>query len=223
MDIKAITDKGEHINIEIQLKNEYNMVKRSLYYWSKLYEGQLAEGDNYNKLAKSICINLLDFNTLPNEKFHNVYRLKECETHEELTDIMEFHFIELKKMKDIKEVKDVQTKLEAWLLFIKNPESKLIPALEAIEVEIKEAKEELVRMSSDSKERERYEKRKESMLEKVSLLEGAEQKGIEKGIELGIKKEKLVIAKSLIESGLDVEFISRTTGLTILEIEELKK
>lgn len=136
---------------------------------------------------------------------------------------MEFHFIELKKMKDIKEAKDVQTKLEAWLLFIKNPESKLIPALEAIEVEIKEAKEELVRMSSDSKERERYEKRKESMLEKVSLLEGAEQKGIEKGIELGIKKEKLEIAKSLIESGLDAEFISRTTGLTILEIEELKK
>lgn len=223
LDIKAITDKGEHINIEIQLKNEYNMVKRSLYYWSKLYEGQLAEGDNYNKLAKTICINLLDFNTLPNEKFHNVYRLKECETHEELTDIMEFHFIELKKMKDIKEAKDVQTKLEAWLLFIKNPESKLIPALEAIEVEIKEAKEELVRMSSDSKERERYEKRKESMLEKVSLLEGAEQKGIEKGIELGIKKEKLEIAKSLIESGLDAEFISRTTGLTILEIEELKK
>ena len=41
LDIKAVTNNGEHINIEIQVKNEYNMIKRSLYYWSKMYEGQL--------------------------------------------------------------------------------------------------------------------------------------------------------------------------------------
>ncbi|MGL5752542.1 MAG: Rpn family recombination-promoting nuclease/putative transposase, partial [Paraclostridium sp.] len=35
LDIKATTNNKEIINIEIQLKNEYNMVKRSLYYWSK--------------------------------------------------------------------------------------------------------------------------------------------------------------------------------------------
>ena len=29
LDIKAVTSSGEHINIEIQLKNEYNMIKRS--------------------------------------------------------------------------------------------------------------------------------------------------------------------------------------------------
>lgn len=219
LDIKAITNKGEHINIEIQLRNEYNMIKRSLYYWSKLYEGQLGEGDNYNKLAKTICINLLNFNALPNEKFHNVYRLKECETHEELTDVMELHFIELKKMKEVKNAKDIQSKLEAWLLFITNPESELIQELEQVQVEIREAKEELIRMSSDSKERERYEKRKESMLEKVSLLEGAEQKGIEKGQ----KQKAIEMAKKLIDKGLDNEFILETTDLSILEIEEIRK
>ena len=31
LDIKAITNNNEHINIEIQVKNEYNMIKRSLY------------------------------------------------------------------------------------------------------------------------------------------------------------------------------------------------
>ena len=99
----------EHINIEIQLKDEYNMIKRSLYYWSKLYEGQLENGENYQKLSRTICINLLDFNLLNHDKFHSAYRLKDCETNEELTDVMELHFIELKKMKDVKRVEEVKT------------------------------------------------------------------------------------------------------------------
>ena len=37
LDVKATTSNEEIINIEIQLKNEYNMIKRSLYYWSKIY------------------------------------------------------------------------------------------------------------------------------------------------------------------------------------------
>ena len=64
LDIKAKTNKNELINIEIQIKDEHNMVKRSLYYWSKMFEGQLTEGQNYDKLAKTICINILNFNGL---------------------------------------------------------------------------------------------------------------------------------------------------------------
>ncbi|MGL5749510.1 MAG: Rpn family recombination-promoting nuclease/putative transposase [Paraclostridium sp.] len=52
LDIKATTNNKEHINIEIQVKNEYNMVKRSMYYWSKMYESQIIEGDDYDKLAR---------------------------------------------------------------------------------------------------------------------------------------------------------------------------
>ena len=168
LDVKAITNKGEYINIEIQLKDEYNMIKSSLYYWSKLYEGQLENGENYQKLSRTICINLLDFNLLNHDKFHSVYRLKDCETDEELTDVMELHFIELKKMKDVNRVEEVKTKLEAWLYFINQPDSELVQELEKVEVEIKEAKAELVRLSGDRKERERYEKRRESRLNEVS-------------------------------------------------------
>lgn len=145
LDVRATTNKGEHINIEIQLDNKYNMVKRSLYYWSKLYESQLESGNDYQKLSRTICINLLDFNLLQHDKFHSVYRLKDCETHEELTDIIELHFIELKKMKDIHRIEDVKSKLEAWLLFINQPDSDLVQELEQIEEEIKSAKMELIR------------------------------------------------------------------------------
>lgn len=219
LDVRATTNKGEHINIEIQLDNKYNMIKRSLYYWSKLYESQLESGNDYQKLSRTICINLLDFNLLQHDKFHSVYRLKDCETHEELTDIIELHFIELKKMKDIHRIEDVKSKLEAWLLFINQPDSDLVQELEQIEEEIKSAKMELIRLSGNKEERELFEKRRQSLLDEVSALSYAEEKGMAKGA----KQRNIEIAKNLIQKGLDNDFIIETTGVSGEEIEEIRK
>lgn len=232
--MRATTDKGEHINIEIQLDNKYNMIKRSLYYWSKLYEGQLESGNDYQKLARTICINLIDFNLLNHNKFHSFYRLKDCETHEELTDIIELHFIELKKMKHVKHAEEVESKLEAWLHFINQPDSELVRELEAVESEIKSAKAELIRLSGNKEERELFEKRRQAMLDEVSALAFAEEKGIQKGLEQGLeqglelgleqgaKKEKIEIAKTAIENGLDNEMIIKLIGLSLEEVEAMR-
>ena len=150
----------------------------------------------------------MDFNLLNHSKFHSVYRLKGCHTNEELTNVMELHFIELKKMQDVQRVEDVKSKLEAWLYFINQPDSELVQELEKVEIEIKEAKAELVRLSGDRKERERYEKRRESRLNEISALAYAEEKGMVKGIEQGAKLEKIEIAKNLIQNGLDNKLIS---------------
>ena len=137
-------------------------------------------------------------------------------------------------MKPIDPIKSVQIRnsdmLEAWIAFIQSPDSELVEKLEMSKEEIKEAKSELLRMSADSKDRFMYEKRKESILEKVSLIESAEQKGIEKGLREG-KKEGLIegankkaieIAKNLILNGLENELIKNSTGLDIDTINELR-
>lgn len=222
LDIKALTDKGEYINIEIQVKNEYNMIKRSLYYWSKLFESQIVEGDNYDKLERTICINILDFKYLKNDNFHNAYRLKEIKTNEELTDTMELHFIEIPKLKTYNDTDEVVDMLEAWISFIKEPDSKIVDKLEMSKSEIKEAKAQLIKMSGDSKERERYEKRMESILEKNSSIQSAEKKGREEGKKEGKKEGKEEVAQILILDGLDDELISKYTGLSLEEIKELR-
>ena len=218
LDIKAITDNGEHINIEIQVKNEYNMIKRSLYYWSKMFENQIVEGDNYNKLSKTVCINILDFKYLKNENFHNAYRLKEINTNEELTDAMELHFIEIPKLRKLDNSEEISDMLEAWVAFIQSPDSEVVEKLEMSKKEIKEAKSELLKMSVDSKDRYMYEKRKESILEKVSLIESAEQKGIEKGE----YKKAIEIAQNAINNNLDDNTIQLITGLSVEEIKILR-
>lgn len=44
VDVLAKTVAGVQITIEIQLINQYNMDKRTLFYWAKLFSDQLGEG-----------------------------------------------------------------------------------------------------------------------------------------------------------------------------------
>lgn len=44
LDIAARTDQGTIIDIEIQIRNTGEMRERSLYYWTKLYEGPETRG-----------------------------------------------------------------------------------------------------------------------------------------------------------------------------------
>ena len=226
LDIKAVTNNNEHINIEIQVKNEYNMIKRSLYYWSKMYEGQLTKGQDYDTLSRTICINILDFKYLKNENFHNAYRLKEINTNEELTDTMELHFIEIPKLRKLNDTEDISDMLEAWITFIERPTSELISKLEMSSDEIKEAKEELLRLSGNDKEREMYQKRFESLLEQNSLLANAERKGLEKGIKQGLiegeNRKSIEIAINAINNNLDDNTIKIITGLSLDEIKNLR-
>ncbi|MGL4991864.1 MAG: Rpn family recombination-promoting nuclease/putative transposase [Sarcina sp.] len=178
LDIKATTNKGEKINIEIQLRNEKNMIKRTLYYWSKVYEEQLTEGRNYSSLNRTICINILNFDYLENNKFHSMFRLKDVDTDKELTDVMEIHFIEIPKLSDESEEKDM---LAAWIEFLKNPESEKVRSLENNIKAIRDAKDELVKISSDKKQRAMYEMRQKALHDEANALYSAKEQGIEQG------------------------------------------
>lgn len=219
LDIRALTNRDEQINIEIQVRDEYNMIKRSLYYWSKMYDSQLEKRGKYESLKRTICINVLDFSFLSDDKFHSVYRLKDIKTNEELTDVMEIHFIELPKAKNTDTDNNI---LQAWVNFINNPGQ-----AEIKNQEMQDAMNELVRLSFNKDERFLYEKRLESIIELNSSMDSGFKRGIEQGIEQGIKRGKietsLQIAKNLLKAGTDIETICSATKLTREEIEQLKE
>ena len=224
LDVKATTSNKEHINIEIQVKNEYNMIQRTLYYWSKMYSEQIQNRDNYSKLERTVCINILNFKYLKNDKYHNAYRLKEITSNEELTDLQEIHFIELPKFNEIGNKEYVENvekmdALEKWLEFLVEPESNTVRQLELSNEEIKLAKSELYRLSMDSKEREQYNMREKAIYDRISALENAEIKG---KIEGKIERE-LELVKESLNQGLEISLISKITGLSEEEILKIKK
>ena len=227
LDVKALTSNKEIINIEIQLKNEYNMIQRSLYYWSKLYEEQLSEGYRYDKLSRTVCINILDFKYLKNDRFHNGYRLKEIETNEELTDLLEIHFIEIPKLKRFESTEEIVDLLEGWVEFLRDPESEVIRKLEMSNKEIREAKDELYRLSRNTKERELYYLREKSLRDEISALANAKEKGLKEGLKQGLFEGKLESARSFLDI-LDDDTMATKLNIDVdiikeLRIEKLKK
>ena len=89
LDIKARTQDHALVNVEIQIRNERNIRERTLYDWAKLYEEQLTEGTFYRDLNRTITVNLLNFVDVANERYHNVYRIREDIDGSLLTERME--------------------------------------------------------------------------------------------------------------------------------------
>ncbi|MGL4868523.1 MAG: Rpn family recombination-promoting nuclease/putative transposase [Cetobacterium sp.] len=214
LDVKAVANDGTIINVEIQLRNEYNMPKRTLYYWSKLYSEQLKSGENYLNLNRTICINILNFIEFKETQgYHSVFKILEEKDKIVLNKDFEIHFLELPKL--IKFSKD--DPLSGWGMFLKEPSSDIVEEAEETVKEIKLAKKKLYVISSDEDEREKYRMREKSRLDAASALATAELKGRAKGEKLA----KLEIAKSLLGLISD-ELIAEKTGLSMKEIDELK-
>ncbi|WP_294353863.1 Rpn family recombination-promoting nuclease/putative transposase [uncultured Clostridium sp.] len=113
---------------------------------------------------------------------------------------------------------DEKDMLMAWTEFLRDPESEKVRSLEMSIEEIREAKDELIRMSNDKEQRETYEMRAKILKDKVSALNEAERKGMEKGE----RNKAIEIAKNLLDV-LNDETISLKTGLTIEEITRLRQ
>ena len=85
---------------------------------------------------------------------------------------MNKHFIEVPKLPAEADASDM---LVAWIEFLKDPESEKVRSLEMSIEEIREAKDELIRLSNDNKQRELYEMRSKILKDKVSALNEAER------------------------------------------------
>ncbi len=220
LDVRATTSNNEVVNIEIQRADKYNMCKRTLYYWSKMYSSNIIAGEDYNVLPRTICINILDYNLkeITNNKYHNCYRLSNTEDHSELADIIEIHFIELKKFKTC----NANILLDLWVEFINNPSSISIKNTEESNKEIEKALTQLKVISASDEEREKYEIRQTTIREEINSLNGAEEKGIKKGIKEGELNKSIEIARNSLDI-LDNETISKITGLPIEKIVNLRK
>ena len=84
--------------------------------------------------------------------------------------------------------------------------------------EIREAKDELYRLSRNSKERELYYLREKSLRDEISALANAEEKGLQQGLMQG----KLESARSLLDI-LDDEIIAIKLNLDINIVKNLRK
>jgi predicted transposase/invertase (TIGR01784 family) len=213
LDVRVVTEKGIHINIEIQLINRYNMINRTLFYWSRLYSNQIKKGENYKNLNKTITINILNFNYIDSKKYHTTYHLWEDEEKTKLTDILEIHFIELPKF--LEENPELNNSLDMWLTFLTKPEKGVS---EMGEPAIRKAITVLDMLSRDPETVRLAELRMKQILDEKSMVEGAREEGKAEGKIESMKE----IAKNALRKGADISFVVEITGLKEVDVVILK-
>ena len=246
LDVKVRLKNKTIINIEIQNIWDESFINRTLFYWAKIYVEEFRQGDDYTKLNRCITINIVGKGFNLNNKIHSKYLLKEEVSNEKLTNLIEMHFLNLKRARELNDIKDP---LIRWLLFIETDSKEERHMLAEHSPVLKLLNEKIDLLSLTPKEKKLYESRMMLKSDIVSISnsqfnkgleegiekgkkEGREEgmkegikegikEGLEKGIKEGIKEGNINTARRMKNANCEMSFIMKMTGLTKEEIEKL--
>ena len=217
LDTKVKDATGNSYNIEMQVRNEDDFIKRFSYYLSKLYSIQLQKNTPYNKLKQAIGIAILGYDIFPqSNKIDEEFLFKNQDNSIMLDDIMIMHFIGLTKLSQNKPIKEM-TRFEKWVYLLYNSKKfaskdSKIPS----EIESEDGMTEVVncvkKSNSDKEMRARMEDRENSLIA-LSLMRGS---AYEKGKKEGIKE----IIKNMLLKGKNKKEIMDLTGISEKDFDE---
>ena len=214
LDIQAILNDGVIANIEMQVRNNHNMEVRTTFYASKIMSRETSRGEDYRSIKKIILINILGYNMFKkyDEYIHKTAIVLDGHREEIVIDNIEWWFIELPKFR--KTHKNINNKIEQWLLFLDDEEKELVKMAEEKNQTLQKAREEMNYLTGDAAVRRLAELREIWELDYNSDINYAKDEG---------KREKsFEIAKKLLEIQMPIKQISEITNLTEEEIEALK-
>ena len=236
MDIRAETESGELLDIEMQAGDLQFYQNRALFYGGRLVNSALQVGENYDRMKKSIVISITKGRLFPSlEDCHNIFEVRDRKRGLLLCDRLELHFLELCKIDDQKPVHALTEieRLGAYLKFanIENRQDYVKQILSSEDIAMTENA--YRKVTEDELEYERREARFKYQLQRNTELYVARNEGLSEGEAIGLKKgrsEGLVegaaqkqreIAKNLKHAGIPIAVIAENTGLTAEEIEKL--
>lgn len=118
-----IQTEDEELNVGIQII-EGNYVQNKMFlYYARVHTNQITYNDN-RKIAKTVTINILDFNYFSSYNYHRKISIKTNIIDDNILETMEMHVIELPKFKmlNLSNIK----KEEAWIGYFQGQNLKLI-------------------------------------------------------------------------------------------------
>ena len=219
LDRKAIFDlyceneKGEKFIVEMQ-KSKQNFFKdRSVYYATFPIQEQAEKSDWNYELKAVYTIGILDFvfdsDKNEPEKYRYDVKLQDIETNKTFYDKLTFIYFEMPKFN--KTIEQLETRFDKWLYVLKNLH-KLDRLPEDLKEEIFEKVFEVAEISKFT--REEYISYEDSLKYYRDLKNSLDTAKDERTIE---------IAKNFLDNGVDIQIISKSTGLTKEQLEKLRK
>jgi predicted transposase/invertase (TIGR01784 family) len=186
LDVRAVLQGGYKTNVEVQLRNQHNIDRRSLFYWSREYASSLEAGQDYRKLPNVIAINIVNYHFPPIREVHTSFHLRE-DRHREyvLTDALEMHYLNMVQYRKQWKGK-LETPLSRWLAWFNiSNNRKLAEEAAKMDAAIQAADERMVYVTGDKEAIRAYERRMMALSDYTSTINYAHDKGLAKGLRKG--------------------------------------
>jgi len=151
LDLHVRFGDGREADVEMQQAAHSGLRERALYYWARLYGGQLHPGDAHELLLPSVVVFFLGEEVLNAPRLHSAFRVLEIHDHEPLCDALAVHFIELPKL--VRATPE-EAALQRWCRFLMAYSDEEREALAREDPVMKEAKAALDELSADPRVRE---------------------------------------------------------------------
>ncbi len=246
LDLQLDINDKEKVDVEIQISDKGDFIKRLLWYYSKLYSKQMVKGEYYDKIKKVVLVAIIDFELEELEEFkemETIWKIIETKKREKiLTDDFEMRIINLKRAKAMYE-KDKKNEKAQWMLFIDDPNTKEVSQIMEDNKEIKKAVVKVKEMTEDEEMERLAFLRQKAIWDENAIRAKGEEQGRKLGEQIGEERGKKIgeqigeergkkqgkaektkeIVKSMIADNLDDELIKKYTKITQEELEKIKK
>ena len=115
VDVRIITKDMEELNVGIQFIDGYFIENKMLLYYLQIHSNQLEYNDN-RKFAKTVTINLLDFDFFKSNDYHQKIYINTEPDNSGMRERLEFHIIELPKF-NRKNIININRE-NAWMIYL---------------------------------------------------------------------------------------------------------
>jgi predicted transposase/invertase (TIGR01784 family) len=223
-DLYCENEKGEKFIVELQ-KTKQNFFKDRTVYYSTFPIREQAKRADWNYELKAVyTIAILDFvfdeDKNDPDKFRYDIKLTDTETKEVFYDKLTFIYLEMPKFN--KTIDELETRFDKWLYVIRNL-NRLDKVPDKLRERVFEKLFETAEIAKFTPDQIRsYEDSLKYYRDLKNSLDTAKEEGIEIGVEKGREERNIEIARELLKNGIDIDVISKSTGLTQEQIERLK-
>ena len=220
VDLLVITEQGK---IEVEVNTYYNdyVRVRNFSYITNIYNNQVTVGDKYSEDTNVIQINL-NYG-IPDTKYRRIYKVRDEEGKEYIKNFCIYE-INMEKLKKIwYDKNELEIEKNKYLLML-DMEISDLKKLSKDRV-VKEYMEKIEKLNNDPMFINWITKEKDEQMIKNTQLYNATQEGINigisQGINQGLQKRNIEIAKSMLNKNMNIEDIIDITGLSKEEIKKL--
>jgi predicted transposase/invertase (TIGR01784 family) len=226
-DLYCENDKGEKFIVELQRAKQEFFKERSIFYASRAIEEQSEQGKwNYNlKAVYTIAIMDFEFSGMGHRNVKSDVMLYDFENQMKFSDKLRFIYLEMPKFHKTED--ELESNYDKWLYLLKN-----IGQLEEIPKRLQEFLFKkifkLAEVSNYSlKDRKQYEESLKEYRDYYNTIDTAKkeakEEGFSEGMKEGMERRNIEIIRNAILQGLDNETIAQITGLSLEEIQQVRR